>query len=171
MLSGPSCVPLPTDQSVCSTAEGDVKTYNVIGVWKKVPQTAVERKSFSNGNFRLLYIVQGGADAVLSGGILEDVEVYYNSSICEKAISNNLETEIKKAGLYFHDDGRMRIRSTIVDIADGQTEPEEKWSDYSFSGNCAETKLFLKSNGVTETYTFFSANPPTDACKFEQANN
>ncbi len=164
---------MPTEQGICKTSEGDVKTYNIIGVWKKDPKTSKEAANYSNGNFRLLYIVQGGAEAVLEGDEFDNIEVYYNSGICEKIVSNGVETKVSKAGLYFHDDARSRIKTNILNLEDesNDAEPVEELVKYRFSGSCNGTKLHLiRGSGNSEqvdTYTFFASNPPTNSCKFD----
>jgi len=166
-----SCIPTPTDQGICKTSEGDVKTYNVIGVWKKDPKTAKEAANFSAGNFRLLYIVQGASKGMLEGEEFDNIEVYYNSEICEKVVSNGFETKITKAGLYFHDDGRSRIKTNMLNFEEEDPENVEELVKYRFTGSCNGTKLHLiRGSGDSEkidTYTFFASNPPTNSCNFE----
>lgn len=162
-----SCLPLPTEQGICKTSQGDVNTHNIIGVWKKDPSTAKESKNYSEGIFKLLYIAQGSNSGSVRGDDIDDgVEVDYNSSICEKHVSNKVETRVTKAGLYFHDDGRKRIKTNMIylDEEEPDPEPREEIFTYRFTGSCNGTKLHLTKSGKTETYTFFATSPPTNSC-------
>lgn len=131
---------------------------------EKDPKTTAEAKNFSEGNFRLLYIVRGTAKAVLEGDPVDGMDVYYNSDICEKVVSNEVETRITKVGLYFHDDANKRIMTNTIDTTDNDAEAVEETFTYSFSGNCNTTKLYLKKGSKTDSYTFFGTNPTTASC-------
>jgi hypothetical protein len=170
-----SCIPLPTEQGVCKTSEGDVNTHQIFGVWKKVPNTVVEQNEFSADTYRLLYISRGNARGQsVSGGFLDDgnlrLRIQYSHAICFKRVNADTEDIPLEGGLYYLDSPRKRIRTNMIvgldpEESGGQDQVEE-WAEYSFSGSCGKTRLTLTRGSKVDTYTFFATEPPNSVCDF-----
>jgi hypothetical protein len=181
-----ACVPYGQNQAVeggvninsatCKTGDGDVNTYQIVGVWKKdVDKTDQEEvDNYAEGNYKLLYVVDGVPDGQkgLEGGKAGNVDIFYSNAICEKIVSggttpSNREVKITKVGLYFS--GNKRIATNILDATDTEADPVETiYIDYRFSGSCSKTKLYLSKGllgGKPESYTFFASNPPSNSCQ------
>lgn len=170
-----SCIPLPTEQGVCKTDNGDVNTHQVFGVWKKVPNTQDEEAEFSPDTYRLLYISRGNArNQSISGGFVDGIRVQYSHAICFKRVNADTEDIPLEGGLYYLDSPRKRIRVNMVTGLDPEEnndqEQVEDWVSYSFSGNCGKTRLTLTRGSKVDTYTFFSTEPPNTVCDFSASN-
>jgi hypothetical protein len=160
-----SGTPHPTQVGVCKTSEGEVDTYNIIGVWKK---DTVSNAHKSRSEDRFLYIIQSGAESVIESDDEIAWPVLYNSAICEKIVSSEGEEKVTKVGLYFHDESKGLFQSSVMNLEAEEGEMSDDVVKYSFSGSCEGTKLILTRGNRVEAYTLVTTNPATNACSFAE---
>jgi hypothetical protein len=168
-----SCTqPFQVENGICKTSDGEINTYNPIGVWKKISTTDTTDVFYTSGsNYRLLYLVSGGVSEVTSPGKVENIPVYYSNLLCEEVHSGKNNVDTAKIGAYFFDDGNSRLRTAIFNNEKGETAPTENWVTYRFSGSCGNTMMTLRYRSTitgkvnkTEKYQYYNGSTGEDPC-------